>query len=385
MPDSPSPLRVPFLEAHRTGGEPAAMAEALASGEIGGDGPFTRRVEAFLAEKIGAPRVLLTDSADSALEIALRLLELEPGDEVILPAFNYMPAANACLACGLVPVFADCEGATLNLDPAAFAASIGARTRAVMPAAYGGVGGRLASILQIAESCGLAVIEDAALGFGASWRGRPLGTLGDFGVYCFQQKRHVHGGEAGALVLRDGSYAAKAERLRERGTNRQQLLRGEAAVYAWSEPGRVALASDLAAAFLWAQLQELETTLDRLRGHCSRYRQGLAEFAAAGRIVLPAESAEHRGNGHLFYLLLPDEKRRDALAHHLRDAGIVAGSHYSPLHLEPAAAHLGYRPGDAPVAENASRRLLRLPVFVNLRREQQDRVIAETRRFLEKI
>lgn len=388
---SQPPILFPFLSSPQHGDELACLEEALRGGQLAGDGPFTRKVERFLAEKSGAPAVLLTDSADSALEIALRLLDIGPGDEVLLPTFNYMPAANACLAVGATPVFVDSEEATLNLDPVPVAAAITPRTRALVPAAYGGFAGQLDALLALARRQELALIEDAALGFGTTFGGRMLGTWGDFGVWCFNAKRHLHGGEAGALVLRDPRHRDKAEDLRERGTNRQKMLRGEVPLYGWVRPGRAALASDLAAAFLWAQLQHIEEVLDRLRGQFTRYHNAFADLEAAGVLRLPpplkvppaAPDGQNHANGHLFYFLLNDQKRRDALIRGLREEGIVAGSHYAPLHLEPAVHHLGGRPGDLPIAENASQRLLRLPLHFNLKPEQQQLVIEKARRLLE--
>lgn len=377
-------LRVPFVGHRPAGGELAALQEVVRSRHPEGDGAFTRKVERWLEAWSGAPRVLLTDSADSALEIALAAAGIGPGDEVLTPAFNYMSAANACLNRGALPVFTDVEPEALNLNPHDVEDLVSPRTRAIVPACYGGQPCDLEALTSLCRRHRLLLIEDASLGFGARYRERPLGTWGQLGIWCFHAKRHITGGEAGALVINDPQLVEVAEQLRERGTNRQQLLRGEADAYRWQRPGRSCLASDLAAAYLWAQLQALDSTLERLRGQCALYRQALEPCQQKGWLKLPLTPAEAVGNGVLFYFLLPDGPTRNSLIRHLRDAGVISGSHYSPLHLEPAGRALGAPQVALPTAESAAQRLIRLPVHTELKSAQQEWVIEQTLRFFQR-
>ncbi|MDA8015992.1 MAG: aminotransferase class I/II-fold pyridoxal phosphate-dependent enzyme [Thermoanaerobaculia bacterium] len=378
-------LAVPFLPGHAVGDELTMLADVVACRAPEGDGPFTRRVERWLETRFGAPRVLLTHSVGAALEIAMTLYDLGPGDEVLMPTFNYMPAANACLRRGAQPVLVDIESDSLNLDPACARRAVTPRTRALVTACYAGVAADHEALEAVARDHDLVLIEDAALGFAAALGDRALGTLGDVGAWCFHPRRHVTGGEAGALIVHEREHIRHAEQLRERGTTRQQVLRGEATSYDWVRPGMTALPSDLAAAYLWAQLQQLESTLARLRGHVERYRRGFAELAREGRIELPPVAENRTDNASIFYLMTPDQESRDLIVQGLHDKGIIAGQHYTPLHLEPMGRDLGGAPGQMPVAEGASGRLLRLPLFVDLTPSQQELVIAEVRHCLERL
>lgn len=376
---------VPFLPGHTVGDELTMLAEVVECRAPEGDGSFTRRVERWLETRFGAPRVLLTHSVDAALEIAMAIHDLGLGDEVLMPTFNYMPAANACLRSGARPVFVDVEKESLNLDPACARRAVTPRTRALVTACYAGIAPDHEALAAIARDHDLVLIEDAALGFAAALGDRALGTLGDFGAWCFHPRRHITAGEAGALIVHDPEHIPQAEQLRERGTTRQQVLRGEAPSYDWVRPGMTALPSDLAAAYLWAQLQHLEATLDRLRGHVEHYRRGFAGAAREGRIELPPRPEDRHDNASIFYLMVPDRESRDQMVRMLYGAGIIAGQHYTPLHLEPMGRDLGGAPGQLPVAEAASGRLLRLPLFVDLTRSQQDLVITEVHRCLDRL
>ena len=377
--------KVPFLPGHTVGDELAMLAEVVEGRAPEGDGPFCRRVERWLEERFDAPRVLLTHSVDAAFEIAMTIQGLGVGDEVLMPTFNYMPAANACLRAGARPVFVDIDRQSLNIAPEPARRAITSRTRALVTACYAGVAPDHEALETLAREHGLMLIEDAALGFGAKLGDRALGTLGDVGAWCFHPRRHTTGGEAGALVLHEPGHIVEAEQLRERGTTRQQVLRGEAPSYDWVRPGMTALPSDLAAAYLWAQLQKLDETLERLRGHVQHYRQGFAEAAQQGRISLPPQLPHRQDNASIFYLMVPNRSIRDRLVRELYPAGVIAGQHYTPLHLEPMGRQLGGAPGQLPVAEEAAGRLLRLPLFVDLTRVQQDKVIKEVLRCLDRL
>ncbi len=378
-------LAVPFLPGHTVGDELKMLAEVVECRAPEGDGSFTRRVERWLETRFGAPRVLLTHSLDAALEIVMTIHDLGPGDEVLMPTFNYMPPANACLRLGARPVFVDIERESLNLDPACARRAVTPRTRALVTACYAGIAPDHEALEAVARDHDLLLIEDAAMGFGAALGDRALGTLGDFGAWCFHTRRHITAGEAGALIVQNPEHIPHAEQLRERGTTRQQVLRGEAPSYDWVRPGMTALPSDLAAAYLWAQLQHLDAIHDRLRGHVEHYRNGFAEAAGAGRIELPPRLADREDNASIFYLMVPDRESRDQMARMLYGAGIISGQHYTPLHLEPMGRDLGGALGQLPVAEAASGCLLRLPLFVDLTRSQQDLVITEVHRCLDRL
>lgn len=367
--------RIPFHRVDPMGDELRHVAEAAASGWIAGDGRFTRRCRELLEEILGGAPVLLTTSCTHALELAALLLEVGPGDEVVMPSFTFVSTANAFALRGAKPVFADVDPATLNLDPGDLAARITPRTRAVVPVHYAGVGCDMAAIGELAERHGLAVVEDNAHGLFGAYRGRPLGTFGALAALSFHETKNVTCGEGGALVLNDRSLVARAEVLREKGTDRSRFFRGEVDRYTWREVGSSYLPADLLAAFLLGQLEARERIQERRRQLWLRYRDGLDAWCRAGGAQPPAVPPDREPAWHLFHLLMPAPESRDRLIAHLRERGVLAVFHYLPLHLSPVGLRLGGREGELPVTESAAARLIRLPLFPGLADAEQERVI----------
>jgi dTDP-4-amino-4,6-dideoxygalactose transaminase len=359
-----------FDEAERT-----RVLEAL-GGRIAGDGPFCRRVEERLARMLGARRVLLTTSCTHSLELALLALGIGHGQEVICPSFTFVSTANAILRVGARPVFADIEDRSLGLDPGDLERRLSPRTAAVLPVHYAGVAPDMDAILGLARAHGLRVVEDAAQALGASFRGKALGTLGDAGCLSFHETKNITCGEGGALVLDDAETAARAEIIREKGTNRSAFLRGEVDKYTWVTEGSSYILSDILAALLDAQLDKFAEIQARRAKASARYRAGLETWARSRGVRLPAPAPERQSNHHIFYLLFPDEASRDACLQSLRGQGIMASFHYVPLHSSPQGRALGLDGRDLPVTERVAGTLLRLPLHPLLAGEDVDRVIA---------
>jgi len=351
--------------------------EALA-GQTSGDGPIGRRVEARLAGQLGASRVLLTTSGTHALELALLALGIGPGREVVCPSFTFVSSANAVLRVGARPVFADIEEDTLGLDPADVERRLTPRTSGLVPVHYAGVAPDMEALLAIARRRGLRVVEDAAQGLGATWRGQALGTLGDAGCLSFHETKNITCGEGGALVVADPEIARRAEIAREKGTNRAAFFRGEVDKYTWVAEGSSYVLSDVLAAILDAQLDKL-ARIQVLRAEVvRRYREGLGDWAAERGVRLAPELPERGPNHHIFYLLYPEARLRDAALRALRKQGIVATFHYVPLHSAPHARRLGLDV-ELPVTDRVAATLLRLPLHPRLAPDEVDRVIAAVR------
>ncbi len=365
---------IPFNKPHFVGPETRYIEEAVRSGKISGDGMFTRRVHEFYEQTQGFAKALLTTSCTDALELAALLLNIGPGDEVIVPAFTFVSTANAFVLRGAKIVFADSTGLNPNLDVAAVAALLTPRTRAVVPVHYAGIACDLDALLPLAAAHGLAVVEDAAHATDGYHRHRRLGSLGTLGAFSFHETKNVSAGEGGMLVVNDLDYAVRAEILREKGTNRAAFFRGEVDKYNWVDVGSSFLPSDITAAFLWAQLENLAAIQQRRVQLWAQYRAALGPLAAQG-VGLPALPDYATNNGHLFYLVCRDLAERTVLLASLRAANILAVFHYQALHRSPyfAARHDG-RP--LPWADRYSDCLLRLPLFVDLTDAEQQRVIS---------
>jgi dTDP-4-amino-4,6-dideoxygalactose transaminase len=372
---------IPFNLPSRGAADLQHVAAALASDHLSGDGPYTRRVERLLAELLGVPRVLLTTSCTHALEMAALLLDLAPGDEVIVPAFTFVSTVNAFVLRGARPVFADIRPDTLNLDESRLERLVTPRTRAIALVHYAGVGCAMDAVLEVARRHGLAVVEDAAHGLFGRYRGRLLGTLGDLATLSFHETKNLSCGEGGALVVNDPRRVERAEILREKGTDRSRFFRGQVDKYTWVDVGSSYVMSDLLAALLWAQLEDRERIQARRRQLWARYAEDLAPWAAARGIRLPTVPPGLEHPGHLFYLLLPTLADRQAFMAHLAAADILAVFHYQPLHLSAMGRRLGGRPGDCPVTEDVSDRLVRLPFYTGLTDVDQARVVEVVRRF----
>jgi dTDP-4-amino-4,6-dideoxygalactose transaminase len=340
-----------------------------------GDGPASRRVEARLASLLGAKRVLLTTSGTHALELALLTLGIGPGQEVVCPSFTFVSSANAVLRVGARPVFAEIEDRTLGLDPEDVERRLTPRTAAIIPVHYAGVAPDMEALTAIAGRRGLRLVEDAAQGIAARWRGRALGTLGDAGCLSFHETKNVSCGEGGALVLQDPELISRAEIAREKGTNRSAFLRGQVDKYTWVAEGSSYVISDLLAAMLEAQLDKLPEIQARRAAVVARYRAGLARWAEAHGVRLPLELPERQANAHIFYLLYPEPRQRDQALALLRGRGIMATFHYIPLHSSPHGRAIGADPDALPVTERVAASLLRLPLHAQLSDAEIDRVI----------
>jgi len=361
--------------------EAERVAQALA-GRVAGNGPFGQKVEARLEALLGAGRqVLLTTSCTHAMELALLALGIGPGQEVICPSFTFVSTANAILRAGARPVFADIEDRTLGLDPDDVARRVSPRTSALLPVHYGGIAPDMDRLLDLARERGLKVIEDAAHGLAARFRGRALGALGDAGCLSFHETKNVTCGEGGAVAFADAAVAERAEVIREKGTNRSAFLRGEVDKYTWVAEGSSYVMSDVLAAILDAQLDKLGEIQSRRARVTERYHEELAGWAEAHGARLPALCPDNGGAFHLFHVLLPDEDTRDRCLSGLRSQGILSSFHYVPLHSSPFGRGLGPQP-DLPVTDRVARTLIRLPLHPRLSEADVDRVVAALKQTL---
>ncbi len=372
---------IPFNRPGSTGREAQYIGEALASGHLAGDGPFTKRCHALLAERLGVAKVLLTTSCTHALEMSALLLDIQPGDEVIIPSFTFVSTVNAFALRGARPVFVDIRPDTLNLDEAALEALVTPRTRAVLPVHYAGVGCEMDVIGDVAARHGLAIVEDNAHGLGGRYRGQDLGTFGAMATQSFHETKNFTCGEGGALLVNDPQYAERAEIIREKGTNRSRFLRGQVDKYTWVDIGSSYLPSDVLAAALSAQLEafdEIQATRQRI---WDRYHEALQDWAGTNGVGTPTVPDHCEQAYHMYYLLMPSLDVRSQFIQHLRDHGISAVFHYLPLHLSTMGERYGGKVGDCPVTEALSDRLVRLPFFNALTEDEQARVIETVCRF----
>jgi dTDP-4-amino-4,6-dideoxygalactose transaminase len=357
------------------------LRQAVENMHLSGDGPFTRRCHALLERLLGAPKVLLTTSCTHALEMAAILLDVRPGDEVVVPSFTFVSTVNAFVLRGARPVFADIRPDTLNLDEGKLPALLSRRTRAVVPVHYAGVACEMADIVRQATAAGSAVVEDNAHGLFGRYHGRPLGTFAPLATQSFHETKNLSCGEGGALVINDPELAERAEVIREKGTNRSRFFRGQVDKYTWVDVGSSYLPSDALAALLFAQL-EIRDRIQARRQHLwETYAAGLGAWAAASGVLLPHVPPHCDQPYHLFYLLMPTLDDRQNLIAHLRAADVTAAFHYVPLHLSEMGEQFGGRPGDCPVTEAVSDRLVRLPLFLDLSDDDQRRVIRLVKSF----
>lgn len=360
-----------FNRPHMTGKELAYIAEAHANGCLAGDGPFTRRCHQWLETHAGCARALLAHSCTAALEMAALLLDIVPGDEVIMPSYTFVSTANAFVLRGGVPVFVDIRPDTLNLDESLIEAAITPRTRAIVPVHYAGVACEMDTILSIARRHGLKVVEDAAQGMMAAYKGRPLGTIGDLGAYSFHETKNVISGEGGALLVNDATLAQRAEIIREKGTDRSRFFRGEVDKYTWREVGSSFLPGELTAAFLWAQLEEAERITRERLVLWRQYHALLEPLETQGFLRRPVIPADCQHNAHMYYVLLAPELDRQGVIQACKRRGIDALFHYVPLHTSPAGQRYGRASGPLSMTGTLSARLLRLPLWIGLTEGQQ--------------
>ncbi len=367
--------RIPFNRPCFEGKELAYIAQAIANGHISGDGLFTKKCHALFEQELGVAKVLLTTSCTHALEMAALLLNLRPGDEVIIPSFTFVSTVNAFVLRGARPIFIDIRPDTLNLDEAQLEPLITLRTKAIVPVHYAGVGCEMDTILELARRYGVAVVEDNAHGLFGQYKGKYLGTFGDLATQSFHETKNFTCGEGGALFINDPQYIERAEIIREKGTNRSLFFRGQVDKYTWIDLGSSYLPSDVLAAFLYAQLENREHVLAQRKRIWDTYRAELADWATANDVRLPTIPAHCKQAYHMFYIVLPSLGARTCLIEHLKSKGILSVFHYLPLHLASMGQQYGYKEGDCPVTESISDRLLRLPFYNELVPDEQAEVI----------
>jgi dTDP-4-amino-4,6-dideoxygalactose transaminase len=368
--------RIPFTRPHLTGMEAEYISEARAAGHFSGDGGFTKRCHAWLESQTGTARALLTHSCTGALEMSALLLDIAPGDEVIMPSYTFTSTANAFVLRGGVPVFADIRPDTLNIDETLIEAAITPRTRAIVVVHYAGVACEMDAIMQIAQRRGLKVVEDAAQGLLARYRGRALGSIGDLGTLSFHETKNIISGEGGALLVNDPALIGRAEIMREKGTDRSRFLRNEVDKYTWQDVGSSYLPSELIAAFLLAQLERAEDITAARRTAWRRYHQMLLPFEQEGQLSRPTVPVGSEHNAHLYYVLLPRSVDRASVLTKLNAEGIGAVFHYVPLHAAPAGRRYCRTSGELVVTEDVAERLVRLPLWSGISEAQQSRVVA---------
>jgi len=368
-------IKIPFNKPYMTGKELFYIAEAHLNGALAGDGPFTKRCHGWLEERSGGAKALLTHSCTAALEMAALLLDLEPGDEIIMPSYTFVSTANAFVLRGAVPVFVDVREDTLNLDEHLIESAITPRTRAIVPVHYAGVACEMDTIMAIAKHHGLKVVEDAAQGVMASYKGRALGSIGDLGAYSFHETKNVISGEGGSLIVNHPELVLRAEIIREKGTDRSRFFRGQVDKYTWQEVGSSFLPGELIAAFLWAQLEEADRITQQRLVSWQRYHDLLAPLEAKGILRRPIIPQECQHNAHMYYVLLSPEIDRRIILDELKRNAIGAVFHYVPLHSSSAGQKYGRAYGELAVTNSVSERLIRLPLWVGLAAAQQDKVV----------
>ena len=378
---------IPFNKPYIAGKEFFYISQAVALGNIGGDGRFTQQCSRLLEERFGIGKVLLTPSCTAALEMAAMLADLGPGDEVIVPSYTFVSTVNAFVRMGAEPVFVDIRPDTLNIDDRLIERAITPRTKAIFPVHYAGVACEMDNIMALAEKYNLLVVEDAAQAVNSFYNGRALGSIGHLGCYSFHETKNYVCGEGGALCINDPALIQRAEILRDKGTNRQQFYRGDVDKYTWVDVGSSYVPSEISSAFLYGQLEMMDELTERRRKIYQFYRWHMQELENKGLLQMPIlpDESNCAGNYHLFYLLMPDVDCRDALITALKSQGIHAVFHYVPLHSSPMGQKFGYCEGDLPITEDLSGRLVRLPMFYEITEEKQLRVVNAVQEFCETI
>lgn len=364
-----------------TGNEIKYIQEAIKNKKICGDGEFTKKCNAWLEEKTQVEKVLLTTSCTHATEMAALLIDIQPGDEVIMPAYTFVSTADAFVLRGAKAVFVDINPKTMNIDENLIEGAITSKTKAIVPVHYAGVGCEMDKIMDIAKRHNLYVIEDAAQGIMSTYKGKALGTIGDYGCLSFHETKNYSMGEGGALLIRDEKNVENAEIIREKGTNRSKFFRGQIDKYTWVEAGSSYLPSDMNAAYLWAQLEMADDINNSRLSIWNQYYDGLLELSQSGKIELPyiPEYCEH--NAHMFYIKAKDLQERTQLINYLKENGIMAVFHYIPLHTAPAGLKYGRFYGEDKYTTSESERLCRLPLYYGLEKENVEYIIDKIREF----
>ncbi|HAJ61926.1 MAG TPA: dTDP-4-amino-4,6-dideoxygalactose transaminase [Cyanobacteria bacterium UBA8543] len=373
--------KIPFNQPFALGKEFDYIRQAIQNVHTCGDGPFTKKCHALLEEILGVNKALLTTSCTHALEMAALLLDIHPGDEVIIPSFTFVSTVNAFVIHGAHPVFCDIRPDTLNLDESKLEKLITSRTKAIVPVHYAGIGCEMDAIMDIARRYGVAVVEDNAHGLFGKYKGQYLGTFGTLATQSFHETKNFNCGEGGALLINEPQYIERAEIIREKGTNRSRFYRGQVDKYTWVDIGSSYLPSDMLAAYLYAQLEVHEQIQAKRRQVWEYYHKHLQDWAQEHGIRFPIVPDHCEQAYHMFYLLMPSLEKRQALIAHLKAQDIISAFHYLPLHLSEMGQKFGGKEGDCPVTEDVSDRLLRLPFYNDLTEADTARVVAAIREF----
>ena len=374
--------KIPFNKPFIAGKELFYIAQAvIENNHTAGDGPFTKKCQAWLEEHLGCRKVLLTHSCTAALEMSAILADIEPGDEIIMPSYTFVSTASSFVLRGGVPVFIDIRPDTLNINENMIEAALTARTRAILPVHYAGISCEMDIIMDIAGRHNLFVIEDAAQGIMSTYKGRPLGSIGHFGACSFHETKNIISGEGGALLINDEKFIERAEIIREKGTNRSKFFRGQVDKYTWVDVGSSYLPSDIIAAFLYAQMENADQIIAKRNLLYALYMEDLRPLAEKGYIQLPFILNDCCSNGHIFYIITRSLKERTELAQFLKDQDIMAVFHYVPLHSSPAGKLYGRTNGTLEVTERVSDCLLRLPLYYEMRDDDVHSVTGEIRNF----
>lgn len=355
------------------GKEFSFIKEAHENMMLAGDGLFTQKCSQYLEQSIKCKRALLTHSCTAALEMTAHLMDLHPGDEVIMPSYTFVSTANAFVLLGAIPVFIDIREDTLNMNEKLIQCAITDKTKAIVVVHYAGVSCEMDPILKIAKSHNLFVVEDAAQGIVASYKNRPLGSMGDFGCLSFHETKNIHCGEGGALLINDEKYVERAEIIREKGTNRSKFFRGQVDKYRWIDIGSSYLPGELTAAFLSAQLDEAKNITEKRLSVWQKYHEIFENLEACGKVRRPVIPEECQHNGHIYYLILDSKYDRDKILKDLGDYDINAVFHYQPLHSSPAGKKYGTTPSPLPLTDNLSERIIRLPMWIGF--DEHERVL----------
>ncbi len=372
---------IPFNLSPCVGNEIEYVSEAIQSHKISGDGEFTKRCNRWMEERFLAKKVLLTTSGTTALDMAMLLCDIKPGDEVILPSYTFSSTATAAVLAGAKLVFVDIRPDTMNIDENKIEAAITDKTKVIMVMHYGGVSCEMDTIMDIARRYGLKVVEDAAQGIMSTYKGKFLGTIGDFGAYSFHETKNFSMGEGGAIVINDEAFFEKAEILREKGTNRSKFFRGQVDKYTWVDYGDSYLPSELNAAYLWAQLENADAIWDDRVKSWNEYKNALTPLSESGKIELQTipDGCEH--NAHIFYLKCENVQERTAFINYMRSRQIMCVFHYVPLHSSPAGEKYGRFFGDDVYTTKESERLVRLPLYYSLQAKEKEYIIDSVNNF----
>jgi dTDP-4-amino-4,6-dideoxygalactose transaminase len=372
MSDSPIPFNRPlFLEEGLSN-----LRKAFQNAHVSGDGSFTRKCQDYLESNLRCGKALLTTSGTDALEVCSLLLNLNPGDEIIVPAFTFVSSANAFVLRGAIPIFVDIRPDTLNLDESMLEVAISPRTKAIVVVHYAGISCEMDRIIAVASQYGLAIIEDNAHGIFGSYRGQPLGSIGNMAALSFHETKNLHCGEGGAVLINDRQHFQRSEIIREKGTDRSKFFRGEIDKYSWVDVGSSFLLSDALAAILWAQMSIADTIQLKRKQIFEGYRCGLTDWAGLSNVGLPYIPSHCGPSYHMFYLLMPDKTHQEGMIRHLKGSGVNAVFHYQALNRTPMGIKLGGQHQRCPVAEDVAERIVRLPFFFDLTSDEQDRVIS---------